>query len=103
MQCEQVAIEKALEIASKRFRATDSSVVESNLTSYEEARERLIGSVEIDCSLLNTPVWMIELSDSFQRSRRSPFQKEVLTPTPTFTKAYVVLSATDGALLVTLR
>lgn len=97
---EQVAVDKALEIASKRFRAIDSGVVESNLTSYEKAAERLIGYVGTDGSLLDSPVWVIELSGSFQRSRRSPFQEEVSTPTPTFTKAYVVLRAADGVLLI---
>lgn len=96
----QVAIDKALKIASKRFRATNSRVVKFSLTSYEEAAEQLIGSVGTDRSLLNTPVQVIELSGSFGRRSRSRFQEEVSTPTPTFTKAYVVLRAADGALLI---
>ena len=95
------AVDKALEIALKRFNATESRVVDSTLVSYEETAERLLGSiVGIDRSLLNTPVWVIELSGSFQRRSRSPFQKDVSTPTPTFTKAYIVLRAADGALLI---
>lgn len=97
---EQVAVDRALEIASKGFKATGPRVVESNLISYEEAAERLIGYVETDSSLLDTPVWVIELSGSFQSNRRSPFQEDASTPSPTFTKAHIVLRAADGLVLI---
>lgn len=97
---EPVAVDKALEIASKRFIANNADVTKSSLMSYEEAQEQLLEPVETDHPLSDTPVRVIEISGSFQRRGRSPFQKEVLASTPTFTKAYVVLRAADGLLLV---
>lgn len=97
---EQLSVDKALEIASNRFRATESRVVESALVSYEDAARRLLGPIEIDRSLRSTPVRVIELSGSFQRRSRSPFQEEASTSIPTFTKAYIVLRAADGVLLI---
>ncbi|MGI8932662.1 MAG: hypothetical protein ACR2FS_01165 [Phormidesmis sp.] len=97
---EQAVVDKALDIASKRFRATDLRVVKSSLMSYEEAHAQLLEPIETDHLFLNTPVRVVEISGFFQRRERSPFQKEVLTPAPTFTKAYVVLRAADGLLLV---
>ncbi|MGB3695142.1 MAG: hypothetical protein WA896_22780 [Spirulinaceae cyanobacterium] len=100
---EQLAGEEALEIASKRFKATNSKVIKSSLMSYEEAQEQLLGHIEADHPLFNTPVRVIEISGFFQRrrGRHFTFKGEVSTSTPTFTKAYIVLRAADGLLLIT--
>ena len=94
---QQLLVDRALEIVSGRFRAADSRVVRSTLTTYEEAT-KLLGFVKSDRLLLDTAVWIIELSGSFQRKGRPPLQEETL-PIPTFTRAYVVLKASDSALM----
>ena len=98
---EQVASDRATEIASRIFKSTDSTVTESSLMNYEEAAELLLVDVETDDSLFMTSVWVIELSGSFQRSRRGPTQEESPIPAPTFSKAHIVLRAADGLVLIT--
>ena len=98
---EQVAIDRALEIASNRYKATNSEILKSSLMSYEEAQKQLLESTETEDPLFNPLVWVIKISGSFQRRGRSSFQGEVQPPIPTFTKAYVVLRAADGLVLAT--
>jgi len=99
---EQVTTKKALKIAVKSFKAANSKLIKSSLMSYEEARQQVSEPIERDHPLFNTPVRVIEISGTFNRRSRRPSQEEVPTlTTPTFTKAYIVLRAADGLLLVT--
>jgi len=96
---EQVAAQTALKIAAKRFIASNSTVIKSSLTSYNEARQKLSMPIEKEHQLFNTPVRVIEISGTFKRKSRQRSQNQVLTSTPTFTKGYIILRAADGLLL----
>jgi len=98
---EQVAVERALKIAANRVKVANLKVTKSSLMSYQEACQQLSEPIEEDCLLFNTTVWIIEISGTFKRRNHRRSQEEVLTSTPTFTKAYVVLRAADGLLLIT--
>lgn len=98
---EQVALNKALEIAVKSFKAAKAKVIKSCLISYKEAQQQLSEFIEEDHPLFNTPVWLIEISGTFKRRSHRLSQSEVPTSTPTFTKGYIILRAADGFLLLT--
>ncbi len=97
---EQVAAEKALKIAAKDFKATNSKVIKSSLMSYKEARQQLSEPIEEDEPLFNTPVRVVEISGTFKRRNHRLFQEEVSTSTP-ITKGYIIFRAADGLLLST--
>lgn len=98
---EQVALNKALEIAVKSFKAANAKIIKSSLMNYKEARQQLSEPIEEDHPLFNTPVRVIEISGTFKQRSHRPFHKEVSTSTPTFTKGYIILRAVDGFLLLT--
>lgn len=99
---EQVAAKKATELAVIDFKATNPKVIKSTLMTYKEAQQQLSEPIiEEDHSLFNTPVRLVEISGSFKRRRSRPSQKKILTSTPTFTKAYIILRSADGLLLFT--
>lgn len=98
---EQAAAEKVLKLAVLDFKATNSTVINSSLMSYKEARQQLSEPIEEDHPLFNTPVRVLEISGTFKRRSHRPFQEEVSTSTPTFTKSYIILRAADGLLLFT--
>ncbi|GAB1541003.1 hypothetical protein NUACC21_36720 [Scytonema sp. NUACC21] len=96
---EKVAAETALRVAAKRFIASNSAVIKSSLTTYNEARQQLSMPIESDHQFFNTPVRVIEIVGTFKRRNHQRSQKKVITSTPTFTKGYIILRAADGLLL----